>query len=305
MIRNKSCESRTGENLVTSNNDLTATFARIAALNPNLEFSVDIGQLDTDRYKASDFANPELRFVKEALARQDLRFPGIDKRTSGAFLLGNYAWYVPVPAIASYLVERRVPDLSPENIGLRNEIFKWEENGESGENERLHIRFLSNRFAALPDDPAAGQPNVTILPDMNVLREWLRTSVETLLTPVVEQIYAQSNLGRHAQWSLIADSCAAMFLYIGGLVGDKQWAQTEGLAFVKAAHSPMNNPKTGYVTLQYENHCETFRARGGCCRYYKLPEHGKCDTCVLRTLQDRDELLLTYMKKKHSKENSQ
>jgi hypothetical protein len=290
--------------VVITNNDLTATYSRIAALSSTLEFSADVDALAPDGYTASDFANPVKPFLRDTLARQILRHPAIDCRTNGAFLLGNYGWYLPVPAVAAYLAERRVPELSPENIGLRYEVFKWEDHGETGENERLHVRFLSNHFAALPDDPMAGQPNVTILPDLNALRAWLREGIETLLTPLVEQIHSETHLSCRAQWNQIADSCAAMFLYIGGLLGDERRGQSEGLAFLKAAQSPMNNPKTGYITLQYGSHCETFRARGGCCRYYKLPEHDKCSTCVLRTNQDRDELLLGYMKKKYSQEST-
>lgn len=291
--------------MVILNSDLSATIARIRALTSDLELSADIGPLNEGQYTARDFVNPALPLIQDTLVRHTLRHPSIDKRTSGAFLLGNYAWYIPVPAVAMYLIDRRVPHFSLDTIGLRHEVFRWEEHGESGENERVNVHFLSNRFFALPDDPAAGQPEVTIVPDMPALRDVLRTSIEAFLIPLVEELYVQTNLSRYAQWNIIADLCASMFLYIGQLMGDEQRGMAEGLAFLKATDSPLNNPRTGYVSLQYESRCETFRTRGGCCRYYKLPNHDKCSACVLRTVQDRDEQLIAYMKKKYTKETSQ
>ncbi len=133
-----------------------------------------------------------------------------------------------------------------------------------------------------------------------------RTALEAHLTPLIERVYAQTKLSRHAQWMLVADACAALFLHIGQALGDEAHAKAEGMAFVKAPGSPMRSGKTGYISLRYLDRCESFRARGGCCRYYTISETGKdyCTTCVLRKPEDRDQRLLDYMAKKYAEEKA-
>ena len=148
---------------------------------------------------------------------------------------------------------------------------------------------------------AAQHPDAVIVPDVNALRDWLRTSLEAQLTPLIEGINASTRLGRHAQWCLVADSCASLFLHGGTVIKDEAHGLAEGRAFIKAAGSPMKNPKTDYVSLQYLEHRDTFLTRGGCCRYYTFAEDGeKCSTCVLRNPEERDQLLLDYMSRKYA-----
>jgi hypothetical protein len=217
--------------------------------------------------------------------------------TSG---LSKGEWYVSAAAIAAYLVARRVPDPAPANMALRYRTYTWEADGETGESERIDVRFLSGRFAALPDDPAANHSDALVLPDAVTLREWLRIELEAHLSPLIDRIYAATRLGQRAWWNLVADACAALFLHAGKVLGDPVPAQSEGLAFVKAAGSPMHNPDTGYITLEWAGHCETFRARGGCCRYYTLPDSDKCTTCVLRPAEERDQRLRDYLAQKYA-----
>lgn len=282
---------------------LAKTLARMTA--GNAYFYADMGQLDTGWFLATDLIQDGSAAFEQALAHQAIRHPHMEARTRGSYWIGEYSWYVPAVAVTAYLAERRVPDLSPDNLALRFSRYTWHEGGESGEAERLEVRFLSGRFAALPADPAASHPDAVIVPDTDALREWLRTSLEAHLTPLIERVHSRTRLGRHAQWCLVADSCAALFLHGGQALDDEPRGKAEGLAFVKAPGSPMKNPNTGYVSLRYLDHRETFRTRGGCCRYYTVAEDGyKCATCVLRKPEERDQLLLDYMARKYAKETA-
>ena len=278
---------------------LTETLARVAhAAN---YFYGEIGGLETGWFLASDLIQENSAALEAALAFQATNHPNMDARSRGSYFIGEYTWFVPGVAVTAYMTERRVPDLSLENLALRFNKYTWHENGESGEGDRLEVRFLSGRFAALPDDPAAQHPDAVIVPDVNALRDWLRTSLETHLTPLIERINASTRLGRHAQWCLVADSCASLFLHGGTVIKDEAHGLAEGRAFIKAAGSPMKNPKTDYVSLQYLEHRDTYLTRGGCCRYYTFAEDGeKCSTCVLRKPEERDQLLLDYMSRKYA-----
>jgi hypothetical protein len=281
---------------------LAAALNRVTVVDENA--CADIGSLESGWFQATALCDQGSILLNGALARQAKDHPQMEARTRGAYLIGNYSWYVPLAGVVAYLAAARVPDFSPENVALCLRTYTWHEGEHSGEAERMDVRFLNGRFACLPDDPAANHPDAIVLPDSDTLREWLRTRLEAHLTPLIERVFAQTRLSRGAQWCLVADSCAALFLHVGQALGDAARGQGEGLKFVKAPDSPMTNDKTSYISLQYLDHRETFRARGGCCRYYTVSETGEdyCTTCVLRKPEDRDQRLLDYMAKKYVQE---
>jgi ferric iron reductase protein FhuF len=168
------------------------------------------------------------------------------------------------------------------------------------------VRFLTPRCTVLPHDPLETDADISLCSDTPTLREWLRTTLEAHFKPLIERVYATTKLSRHAQWMLVADSCAALFLYLAQQLKDQPQGIEHGLAFVRAPGSPMNNRKTGYVTLEWNGHADTFRARGGCCRYYTVSESGDdyCTTCVLRKPEERDQRMLSHMSKKYAQETA-
>jgi hypothetical protein len=279
---------------------LAATLRRVTALDDFL--AADVGPLEAGWFTATALPTPDSAELSEGIARVVAHYPGADRRVAGAFITGEYAWYFAAAAVAAYLAEGRVPDLSHQNVALRYRTFTWHDHGESGESERFDVRFLSGRFAALPGDPDAGRPEVQIMPDADALRTWLRTSLEAHLAPLIEAVAAQTRLGRRAQWNLAADAIAALFLHAGQLLGDEARGQAEGLAVVKAAGSPLRNPDTGYITVEVGGHCETFRARGGCCLFYRVPPGERCTSCVLRPPDERAQLLRDHVARKHTVE---
>jgi hypothetical protein len=278
---------------------LASSFLHLAALEDYP--TAEIGPLETGWFRAADLLQPDRPYLDEGLAWSVRRYPNAERRVGGSFFISHYVWYVAAAAVGCYLAEQRVPDLAADNVALRYGSYTWSEDGESGEAERLEVRFLSLRFAALPTDPAAGQPHVEIRADEADLRTWLRLRLEAHLAPLIQAISNRTHLGQRAQWNLAADSCAALFQHAGLGLGNEARGIKEGLAFVKAAGSPLRNPQTGYVTLEYQGYCETFRARGGCCLYYRADETGeKCATCVLRPEAERNQRLLDYMARKYT-----
>jgi hypothetical protein len=275
---------------------LLATLERIRPLDEHY-LTAEVGAPEPGWFCAADLVVPGSPLLVEGLARQTALYSGMQPRTAGAFFIGEYVWYVFAAAVGAYLAEQRVPDLAPERLALRYRSYTWEGEGESTPAERIDVRFRSPRCATLPADPAANQRDVTVLPDRDALREQFRTALEAHLTPLIAQIHALTGFGPRAQWNLASDACAALFLNLGKALGDAERAQAEGLAFVKAAGSPLNNPQTGYFTVEHNGRCATFRARGGCCRYYTLPPGEKCTLCVLRPPEERDARLRAYLER--------
>jgi hypothetical protein len=279
---------------------LADTVARVRALDEYLV--AEVAPIEEGWHPATALAHPDSTLLAEWLARSVAEYPGAERRVAGSFFFGSYVWYLSLAAAGCYLADRRVPDLAPTNVAVRMSRYTWREGEASGEAERVEIRFLARRFAALPDDPAARSPEALVLPDAPALREWLRAQLEAHLAPLIDAIVKRTRLGKRAQWNLAADSAAAAFLHMGQSLGLAEHAMAEGLAFVRAPGSPLLNRDTGYVTLEQEGRCESFRQRGGCCLYYKVSPGNNCSTCVLRPEAERNQMLLDYMAHKHAHE---
>jgi ferric iron reductase protein FhuF len=269
---------------------LATTLARVGALDHYLR-AERIDGLGDGWWSATELVASDGEKLDAALHHTLKSYPTApdDRHIAASFFLGWYTWAMPAAATASYLLEGRVPDLDPANIALR-----FIEAGDDEESS-FGIAFLSDRMAVLPDDAAAGASNVIVLGDRAELREWLRQSLEAHMTPLIEAIYARTRFGRRAQWNLVADNCASLFLLVGEKTDALDAACAEGLTFVGAPGSPMARSKTGYFTLQANGRCETFRKRGGCCLYYKLPGGQNCSTCSLISEAERDRRLLAWM----------
>lgn len=269
---------------------LAETLARVSALDHYLR-ATRIDALSEGWLGATDLVAPDGIALDAALQHILTPYAATpdDRHVAASLLINAYAWSLSAAAIASYLTEGRVPDLDAGNVALRFSAPGEDEESSFG------IAFLSDRMAVLPNDVAAGSPDAIGLADRTEVREWLRRRLEAHMAPLIEAVYRRTRLGRRAQWNLVADDCASLFLWVGEKIGAIDAACAEGLAFVSAAGSPMAPSKTSYFTLEANGRCETFRKRGGCCLYYKMPAGRNCSTCSLISTAERDRRLLEYM----------
>ncbi|WP_442580069.1 (2Fe-2S)-binding protein [Mesorhizobium sp. ASY16-5R] len=76
------------------------------------------------------------------------------------------------------------------------------------------------------------------------------------------------------------------------------------MTILKQPGSPLFNRQLHYfdLTLRDEGQREllswTFRARGGCCRFYTVEGGKLCSTCVLKNAAERDNELLDAMRRR-------
>lgn len=200
------------------------------------------------------------------------------RRLAGSFFISSYVWYLAGAAIASLLIDQRVPDMDRSNVLAR---FPSNDNGHQPE-----VAFASQRFFGLAADQA--HANVTVVADKASLREQFRQQFEQHLAPVVQLVAEQSGLGQRAQWNIIADRCAGIFLRVGQRLEQVDVACAEGLAFVGAKGSAMKASKTGYIELNTaSDQCATFLQRGGCCLYYQVEGGQNCNDCPLLPVAER------------------
>jgi hypothetical protein len=160
------------------------------------------------------------------------------------------------------------------------------------------VTFLSPRFRALPDDPAAGHPDAEIVADFDQLRALL---VGELTRQHAEPLFATlrevAPYGIPAMRANYIDRLASAALWIADELGDPELARREVTVLVTLA-SPNGRSRTGLLEITHPDtgRSRLFLRRGGCCLNYRLPGREKCDTCCLRPHDERMMLLReTYL----------
>lgn len=204
--------------------------------------------------------------------------------TAASYLLGWYAEGVASAAVPAFVTERRVPDLSPANLSLHRNDEHWV--------DRTAVHGVA--MAVLPDDPAAGAPDVTVVDDLDALRRHLSGALLTHLGPVVEAVRQRVRLGLRVRWGLVADSIAGAFLDVGRATGDQLAARDEADAFLAVA-APTLRARPTWVPLDHGGQCHIFMRRGACCLAYKTPEHGYCTTCPSTPDEEREQRLRNWL----------
>ncbi|TRA97366.1 ferric iron reductase [Rhizobium rhizogenes] len=223
--------------------------------------------------------------------------PGVDLKSRAAFLMSDYC-YIFFMATVPLLVGRGiVPDMSPDAFSLQFYTHHGEHDGEPMTVRRARVRLLSPQIFADRDDG----PHSTVT-DHAGLCEHFRMGVEQHFHPLVEALAKRTGFSKNAQWRLVGDAIAGRFLDVGRRFGCLADALSTAMAIVKVQGSPLNNRQLGYFDLTLhdsalkEPFTYTFRARGGCCRYYTVVGAEKCPTCVLKSSDERDACLLQEMR---------
>ena len=244
---------------------------------------------------AALFSSPSA--LEEFLDYEGSFDPGVDLKSRAAFLMSDYC-YIFFMATVPLLVGRGVvPDMSPEAVSLQFYTHHGEHDGEPMTVRRAHVRLLSPQI--FTDRDAGPFSTVT---DHAGLCERFRIGVEQHFHPLVEALATRTGFSKNAQWRLVGDAIAGRFLDVGRRFGCLTEAMASAMAIVKVQGSPLNNRQLGYFDLTLhdsalkEPFTYTFRARGGCCRYYTVEGAEKCPTCVLKSHEERDDILLQEMR---------
>lgn len=213
-------------------------------------------------------------FLRGAMAATREQWSLTDRDLALA-VVGDYAWWVGGPAVACYVLARRVPDVAPENL-----TFRHAETGRISE-----VALLSGRFAALPTDPAA-DPAVTTLDDEAALLGWLRGRLVAGLEPLVELVRANVRASRRLMWTRATDLLAQSMLTVARAAPDSGRYADDAAALVSHPGSLLAG-KTGFFNVQDNGREHSFMVRGVCCNGFRLPGHGYCDSCPALSEQER------------------
>lgn len=224
------------------------------------------------------------------LAYQQSFTPDLDGKGQAAYAVGDYAQMVAsafAPLMAGF---RIVPDFSPAGVDVGFDLRPLEHRGRTVM-ERLWRMRLRDAGYHTDDCALAGDPDAQFSDD---LPDVFRRHVEAHMRPLVEALHRRSSLSRNALWRLVGDSLSQLFLDAGRRFGRLEQAKADALAILKATGSPLANRQMHYFDIEVRDQedrlqgCVTFRARGGCCRYYTVEGGHLCATCVLQDPVLRD-----------------
>ncbi len=213
-------------------------------------------------------------------------------RPPAMFWFGHYAYTVELITFAFFLVERRVPDLSTNQLWIRF--------GTSADIENLVWK--GRAFAALPDDPEASHPDCVVLPTLDALREYMQTQLIASLTPLVNSISAYSSQGKPGLWEIAAEYSAFAFIALGELLGDESIGVEESRLF-SAGRSKVS-ARRGFIPIEHLGTTHHLLDRVSCCLYYRVEGGKYCHSCPHRPVEERIDLMKKHWDDTAAKEAS-
>lgn len=226
----------------------------------------------------------------------------MDEKTCAALMIIDYCYVLMFATIPLIVGSGIVPDLDPDQIALRMFVDRHEHDGETHDVRRADVRYLSNRYST--DQPASGRhPDATLLVSRRGLCDAYRIAIERHFSPLIDVLFHKTGLARSALWRLVADAIAGRWLEVGRQFRCVDQVREDAMRVVKCSGSPLNNEQLHFFDLTLHDDSETpigswtFRARGGCCRYYTVVKGAFCSTCVLKKPEIRDAELLETMRK--------
>lgn len=276
---------------------LRSALASQAALWP--EIKVELGGIEPGWISAEAFFASDV-MIEEFLDYEASFNEGTDRKTSASLMMTDYAYVFSLATVPAFTGFGILPDLSPSRVALQFHATQDEHDGHVHEVRRAHVRYLSADFSTTRTDDAA-HPDARGPMAHDQIAEAYCCSVQTHFEPLIGQLHARTGLARNALWRLVADALAGRFLDAGRQLGCLDAAKASAMAILKRPGSPLNNRQLCYFDLtvldrERQPFSYTFRARGGCCRYYTVDGGTYCKTCVLKDPRERDEDLRQAMR---------
>ena len=232
---------------------------------------------------------------------------------AASYYLGWYAANVVAPAVAAFVVARRVPDLAPAQMSLRHCDGGWFD----------MTAFHRGDMTVLADDPAltpAPAPALTLAPalaaspepapalapalaaarpvvdgadDDGALLERLAGGLVGHLEPLVDALRARVRLGPPALWGTVAAQCARAFLLTERITRDPHVGHREADAFFAAASPPLRARPTWQQFVHHGRH-HTGMRRGSCCLAHRATSV-YCTTCPFTSDVERERRLRDWI----------
>lgn len=262
------------DRVVATDRALACTFAELTALDPY------VGARSSDHENDGGWTASEAPSrLRDALERIGIAWRTDDPRVRAAFFVNDYAWRLVAPAIGSFLLARRVPDLDREHVVMTA----------NADGSFAAPLFRSTSYAGSAGDLGAAP----VLTGGELVR-LLRERIEDHFRPLVASVRRVAPLSRTGPVGSVEDVCGSAFLHAGKAIGRSEQARRWGERFLALDGEPLRT-KQRFFVLRHGRRSETFMVRGSCCLVYKVGGHGYCATCPFTSDAERERRLGDWM----------
>jgi hypothetical protein len=252
---------------------------RAGALNPYFELPVynvdDEGWIDAP----SLFEGDDRRLSAMVMAHGRERWGTENSHAAGSAFIIAYLTRVTWPAIAQYVLERRVPRVTLNNLALHRD------------GERIvGTALIHPSFALLPGDPAANHQDAEVVTDAAALyvrlKEWL---FEANLNIVIPALRRAARASLRVSRNAVAASCAQAFRQLYAAADNPGIVANEAHAFFSDSTSPVHREVT-IEPIEHQGKRGLFSRRAGCCLWWRSEKSNDyCSNCVLVPRERQDE----------------
>ncbi len=227
-----------------------------------------------DRIVASELTDAQ---IEHGVALRGAGLNTTDEKVAATMWLQWYCHRMAAPVMASWVLHRRVPDVSAGNIALRFD----------SEGRPAFVAMIEMRAAGLPGDHVE---DAKLTQAEDLLPEIVRVLLDGHLLPLAERVRARYRLGGPITRGTVASQIGMALTAIDAHT-TVPWERVaaDALSLFDLTKPTIDGQgRSGDVvcTESCGRVGMTFR-RGTCCLVYKTSGREKCGGCPLRTDEDR------------------
>lgn len=184
------------------------------------------------------------------------------------------------PVIGQYVLERRVPHVSLDNLAFHRVAGGIDATG-----------LNQPSFALLPDDPCASHPDAEVASDLlslyEKLKEWMFDANLSMVIPALNRAAKASIKVSH---NAVAYACAQAFHRLYPVVKDPDLLVREANRFFDD-HSSMVYQQLTMEVFEHQRKLAFLARRRGCCLVWRTERaNGYCSNCILVPREEQDRL---------------
>ncbi|SEP74969.1 FhuF 2Fe-2S C-terminal domain-containing protein [Streptomyces sp. yr375] len=210
----------------------------------------------------------------EADRIRDRHGAAVPRHVAASRALHDYAWSVALLTSGPWYLERTVPRIRLEDIGLDLATGAYTITPRAD-------------LARLAGAPQTGRPGVRTVPHEEALRAELRSAVTDHMAPLLAALAPVARRGSRALWGMVGDDLVSGLWYLGRVLGSEEDGMRAATAVLPDGLSPYPaGADFRYLTDEHGGRHAT-RTRSGCCMFYAVKSAEACLTCPRTTDAER------------------